>query len=687
MSAPTDVRRPRTNPEPPNDPAAPVVIDVPASERDGAGDDSRSGTTPGADPRGSTPAADPRGRGTTRRSARRASEQRDQRQRDQRDRDQRDREQRDELQRLTGTAATGRSRADTRAHSPVMVLIVLLATLGVVTYAVFLLNPANRGDFLPYGLVIVAESVLVGQSLLSMWTILSGGTDPRDFAFHNTQDTMFDLDEIDRERLGDRSHLWPMRVRGKRVAVDVFITVYGEELTKIAATVAAAVAMRGEHRTWVLDDGRSDDVRALADRLGARYVRRLSSNGAKAGNINHALTLAKGDYFAVFDADFVPGKDFLSETVPFFADGSIAFVQTPQTYGNLHNLVSRGAGYMQTVFYRFIQPGRNRFNAAFCVGTNVIFRRAAIDDVGGIHTDSKSEDVWTSLHLHERGWKSVFIPMTLAVGDAPETIEAYSKQQLRWATGGFEILLTHFPFNPKRKLTMDQRLQYFVTASFYLTGIVPGLLLLVPPLEIFFDLRPMNMSIGVGEWVLFYLGFYLMQVVLAFYALGSFRYETLLLAAVSFPIYARALWNVICGKEQAWHVTGAGRGRAPSPFNFIVPQVLVFVFLSLTSVVAIWRDVSNGQLTLATAWNITNSIIFGAFIVTAFREQSANRRAARQERDADTAPVLVLAAAAGLEPAPTLRTQVVRPDSLQPTRDVITASAASGTPSPVEVAS
>lgn len=445
--------------------------------------------------------------------------------------------------------------------------------------------------------------------------------------------------------------------------------------------------MRGEHRTWILDDGRSDDVRALADRLGARYVRRLSSNGAKAGNINHALTLAKGDYFAVFDADFVPGKDFLFETVPFFADGSIAFVQTPQTYGNLHNLVSRGAGYMQTVFYRFIQPGRNRFNAAFCVGTNVIFRRAAIDDVGGIHTDSKSEDVWTSLHLHERGWKSVFIPMTLAVGDAPETIEAYSKQQLRWATGGFEILLTHFPFNPKRKLTMDQRLQYFVTASFYLTGIVPGLLLLVPPLEIFFDLRPMNMSIGVGEWVLFYLGFYLMQVVLAFYALGSFRYETLLLAAVSFPIYARALWNVLCGKEQAWHVTGAGRGRAPSPFNFIVPQVLVFVFLSLTSVVAIWRDVSNGQLTLATAWNITNSLIFGAFIITAFREQSANRRAARQERDADTAPVLVLAAAAGLEPAPALRTQVVRPDSLQPARDVITASAASGTPTPVEVAS
>ena len=120
-------------------------------------------------------------------------------------------------------------------------------------------------------------------------------------------------------------------------------------------------------------------------------------------------------------------------------------MQTPQAYGNLHTVIARGAAYMQTVFYRFIQPGRNRFNAAFCVGTNVVFRRKAIDEIGGIYTDSKSEDVWTALTLHERGWRSVFIPDVLAVGDAPETVEAYSKQQLRWATGGFEILLQPQP--------------------------------------------------------------------------------------------------------------------------------------------------------------------------------------------------------------------------------------------------
>ena len=99
-------------------------------------------------------------------------------------------------------------------------------------------------------------------------------------------------------------------------------------------------------------------------------------------------------------------------------------------------------------------------------------------EIGGIYADSKSEDVWTSLKLHERGWRSLYLARTLAVGDAPETIEAYSKQQLRWATGGFEILLRSNPFSRRRRLTLDQRIMYGITATHYLTGIAPGLLLL-----------------------------------------------------------------------------------------------------------------------------------------------------------------------------------------------------------------
>ncbi len=527
----------------------------------------------------------------------------------------------------------------TKAQSPSLVMLVLIATVGILAYAGFLLNPASRGDWLPYSMVILAESVLIAQALLSMWTILSGSQDPRDFAFHNARALLFrDPEPVGRGsmRVFDRRRMY---LDGERVSVDVFITTYGEPIPVIRETVIAALAIRGSHLTWVLDDGRSDELRDVVEELGARYVRRLTSGGAKAGNINHALAISSGQFFAIFDADFVADPDFLVETVPFFSTASVAFVQTPQAYGNLHNVISRGAGYMQSVFYRFIQPGRNRFNAAFCVGTNVIFRRTAIDDVGGIYTDSKSEDVWTSLMLHERGWKTVYIPMTLALGHAPDTVEAYTKQQQRWATGGFEILFRHNPLGRKRKLTLDQRLQYLVTASFYLTGICPLLLLLVPPLEIYFDLRPMNLSTTVFTWLLYYSGFYIMQIVLAFYTMGSFRWETLMLATASFPIYVAALVNVLVGKEQKWNATG-NRTAVSSPFNFMIPQVLFFVFIALTSVVAIYRDIDNGVLTLATAWNVTNTVILGSFVVAAMGESRAAKAASRAGRRVGAASII-----------------------------------------------
>jgi len=530
-----------------------------------------------------------------------------------------------------------RSTETQAAESPSLVLMVLLASAGIVVYAVFLLNPANRGDWLPYAMVIAAETVLVVHALLAMWTVLSAGHDPRGFAFHHAQDRLYDLGDIVRDRAEDRPEDWEMFLDGRPVTVDVLITTYGEDLETIRRTVSAAVAMQGRHRTWVLDDGRSDEVRDLAAELGARYVRRLSSNGAKAGNINHALSLTRGELFAVLDADFVPRPTFLHETVPFFADKDVAFVQTPQTYGNLHTVISKGAAYMQAVFYRFIQPGRNRFNAAFCVGTNVVFRRAAVDSVGGIYSDSKSEDVWTSLMLHEKGWRTVFIADTLAVGDTPETIEAYSKQQLRWATGGFEIMLTHNPLSRRHPLTLDQRLQYTVTATHYLTGIAPLLLLLVPPLQIYFDLTPMNLTITPLTWVLYYAGFYVMQIFLAFYTLGSFRWQVLLLASVSFPIYTRALVNALLRRDQAWHVTGA-KGEYRSPFAFITTQVLFFELLAITTAVGIWKDVSNGYPSLAVAWNATNTLILGGFVVTAWREGRAARRALRQQAAAEAEP-------------------------------------------------
>jgi len=511
--------------------------------------------------------------------------------------------------------------------------IVLVAALGVLAYTVFLFDFSNRGDWPAYVLVLLAESIIVLQALLSLWTILSSGYDPRDFTFNQAQRRLYggggDGDGESTRAIGIGRRTDPLHLNGVPVGVDVFVTTYGESLADIRRTVAAAVAMDGEHTVYVLDDGKSVAVRELAAELGAEYVAREGNAHAKAGNINHALSITDGELFVILDADFVVRRDFLYETVPFFADGDVAFVQTPQTYGNLSGLISRGAGYMQTVFYKFTQPGKNRFNAAFCVGTNVVFRRSAVDEIGGIWQESKSEDVWTSMKLHERGWRSVYIGLELAVGHTPETIETYTKQQLRWATGGFEILLRANPMGRGRNLTLDQRLQYLGTATFYLVGIAPGLLLLVPPLQIYFGITPISPDVPVLTWVLYYVGFYFMQVAVALFTIGSFRWETLLLASASFPIYVKAFVNALLRRDQAWSVTGR-KGVRNSPFAFIGPQVLAFVFLAATSVVGLWQAQQIRTFDLALFWNLLNTAVLGAFVATAVREARRIRADARE---------------------------------------------------------
>ena len=130
---------------------------------------------------------------------------------------------------------------------------------------------------------------------------------------------------------------------------------------------------------------------------------------------------------------------------------------------------------------------------------------------------------------------------------------------------------------------------------------------------------------------------YLMQILVAFYTVGSFRWETLMLATVSFPIYWRALVNAAFHREQSWHVTGS-KAKASSPFNFIMPQLLFFIFLLITSVVGSWKDWSHGALSLALGWNVTNTAILGAFVLTAAREGRRTKRAARAERRAVDRP-------------------------------------------------
>ncbi|MEO5949460.1 MAG: glycosyltransferase family 2 protein [Candidatus Saccharimonas sp.] len=525
------------------------------------------------------------------------------------------------------------NRIEKQLTSPSVTLILCVSTIGALIYLFYLIQPAYRGDPLPYFLALSAELFIILQGLLSFWTILSGRFNPRNYEYHSAQAKLYNAPvgkaaiKILKQHSAKVARTVAMYVDHNAISVDVFIPVYGEPLEDIRNTAIAARDIYGLHSTYILDDGKSDEVKRMAKKVGVGYIRRPTNEHAKAGNVNYALSQTSGDFFLILDADFVADPTILYETVPFFENTKLAFVQTPQFYDNQDNFVSTAANFMQSVFYSLIQSGKNRFNSAFCVGTNVIFRRKAIEEVGGIYWRSKSEDIWTSLMLHEAGYESVYIPTVLAVGKTPETLMAYSKQQLRWATGSFEIFIYHQPLF-QRKLTIDQRLQYFATTSYYFVGFSVLLLLLLPPLQIFFNLSPISTTIPVWQWALLYSGFYVSQLILAFYTMGGFKIKTLMLANVSFPIYVKAFFNALFRRDQAWQATGSM--SYDSPFNYVRMQVYIFVFLLLSSIVGTLKALYLGQFSIALGWNLLNTLVFGYFFVMASSEARYLKRFASE---------------------------------------------------------
>jgi len=126
--------------------------------------------------------------------------------------------------------------------------------------------------------------------------------------------------------LAARRLVAPILADDEALSVDVFVTACGEPHELIEKTLAAAVAMRGDHRTWLLDDGDDPALARLAERLGAGYLTRSDGKDAKAGNVNAALARTEGDIVVIFDIDHTPKPDFLERSVGHFADPRVGLV-------------------------------------------------------------------------------------------------------------------------------------------------------------------------------------------------------------------------------------------------------------------------------------------------------------------------------------------------------------------------
>lgn len=184
--------------------------------------------------------------------------------------------------------------------------------------------------------------------------------------------------------------------------VDIYLPCCSEPLEILENTWSHIIRLdwpAHKLKVYVLDDGDQPAVRDLAARFGFNYtVRDDRPRLRKAGNLRWAFARTESDFFAIFDADFCPRPDFLRELmVEHLADEKTAIVQSPQYFRvtDDQTWIEQGAGATQELFYRVVQVNRNRWGASICVGSNAVYRRASLVEVGGTAEIGFSEDVHT----------------------------------------------------------------------------------------------------------------------------------------------------------------------------------------------------------------------------------------------------------------------------------------------------
>jgi cellulose synthase (UDP-forming) len=373
------------------------------------------------------------------------------------------------------------------------------------------------------------------------------------------------------------------------LSVDVFITCYDEPLEIIRRTAVGARAIRYPHRTWVLDDGRRDEVRQMARQLGLGYLRREDNRHAKAGNLNHALAHTRGDFVLQLDADHVPLPHILDRLLGFLADDpKLAFVQSPQDFYNLDAFtydVNEDGQRMweeQRLFFGVVQAGKDTHNGAFFCGSCALLRRSALEEVGGFATHSVTEDIETSLKLHAAGWRSAFYGESLAYGLAAGSAAAFHTQHLRWGQGAMQVLRRYNPLTMPG-LTLAQRISYFGSLTAY--GVGPQKLVYYLAPLVFFLTGVLPIRALDAEFLARFLPFLALTIAMS-EAVGRGR-SNLLVAEryhmVKFWTYTRAVSSLFRQRPLRFQVTPKGPGHVP--FRTYAPQV---VLMALSALALAW---------------------------------------------------------------------------------------------------
>ncbi|MFI8375853.1 UDP-forming cellulose synthase catalytic subunit [Pseudomonas helleri] len=416
-------------------------------------------------------------------------------------------------------------------------------------------------------------------------------------------------------------------------SVDLLIPTYNESLSVVRATVYAAIGIdwpKDKLRIHLLDDGRRADFKAFAQDAGIHYITRADNRHAKAGNLNHALTLIKGELVAIFDCDHIPARSFLQVTTGWFLrDPKLALVQTPHHFLSPDPL-ERNLGTFGKqpnegeLFYGLVQDGNDVWNAAFFCGSCAILRRSALESIGGFAVETVTEDAHTALRLHRKGWNSAYLRIPQAAGLATESLSAHIAQRMRWARGMVQIFRTDNPLFGKG-LTVFQRICYANAMLHFLLGL-PRIVFLTAPLA--FLLLHAYIIYAPALMIVLYVLPHMIHAILANYRLQS-------------P-YRQTLWGEIYETVVAWHIARPTTVALFSPsrgtFNVTVkggrieqehfdwktarPYLLLSALNVLGLGFAAWRLLTGPEneiltVVVSVVWVIYNLLIIGVAVAVA----------------------------------------------------------------------
>ncbi|MBR8837044.1 MAG: glycosyltransferase [Stigonema ocellatum SAG 48.90 = DSM 106950] len=369
-------------------------------------------------------------------------------------------------------------------------------------------------------------------------------------------------------------------------SVDVLIPTYNEPVFILRRTIIGCQALDYTKKNiYLLDETKRSEVKKLAQDLGCEYITRPDNRHAKAGNLNHAIAKTNGELIVVFDADFVPTKNFLVRTVGFFQDKKVALVQTPQSFYNA-DPIARNLGLENIltsdseVFYRQVQPMKDGAGSVVCSGTSFVVRRNALAEVGGFVTDSLCEDYFTGIRISAKGYHVIYVDEKLSAGLAAEDIAAYATQRLRWARGTLQAFFINSNPLTIPGLSLIQRLAHSAGLLHWFSNISRVCFLLMPLAYSFFGVIPIRIT--AAEWIYFFLPNYLIG--LAVFAWLNNHSRSALLSEIysiilCFPLALTVIEAMLNPFSKKFKVTPKGKVsyRYTFNWNYAFPLIIFWI--------------------------------------------------------------------------------------------------------------